>query len=106
MKHSMVFLLILACICLLASCACEHEWLHATGGHGQFCDRCGTYQNLDEPCHFPNWETPDCENPRRCISCGTLEAEPKSHIWSDPSPNESKPICCIECGKVKPNENQ
>ena len=98
MKKYICILLAMVCLLSLAGCACEHQWLHATGGHGQYCDKCGEFENLEEPCHFPSWEMPDCENPRRCMSCGELEAEAKPHTWS-----EEEPAICTECGKKKVN---
>lgn len=99
MKKYLLLLLALVCLLSLAGCGCEHQWLDATGGHGQVCDLCGETQNTDEPCNYPAGEILDCENPKKCLRCGKPEVEPKDHAWQDATCLDPK--ICTDCGAME-----
>ncbi len=98
MRKVLSLLLTVVFLLSLAGCACTHEWLHATGGHEQICDKCGAHQSLNEPCHYLAGTYRDCENPRICISCGKPEAEATNHQWVESGGNS--PRVCTVCGKI------
>ncbi len=99
MKKYLLLLLALVCLLSLAGCGCEHQWLDATGGHGQVCDLCGETQNTDEPCNYQAGDLLDCENPKKCLRCGKPEVEAKDHAWKDATCYDPK--ICADCGAMQ-----
>ena len=98
MKKMLMLVLALVFLLSVTGCTCSHEWEHATGGHGQYCEDCGAYETLEEPCQYKPGTYRDCENPRKCIHCGKPETEAKKHNWvySD----GDSPAVCMVCGMV------
>lgn len=99
MKKYLLLLLALVCLLSLAGCGCEHQWLDATGGHGQVCDLCGQTQNADEPCSYADGGIADCKNPPICIICGKPKVEAKDHAWKDATCYDPK--ICADCGAME-----
>lgn len=99
MKKYLLLLMALICLLSLAGCGCEHQWLDATGGHGQVCELCGETQNADEPCSYPAGNLSDCENPPKCVICGKLKTEAKDHNWKGATCYEPK--ICADCGAME-----
>lgn len=100
MKKALYLLLALAFILSLAGCGCDHQWLRATGGHGQYCEKCNEYQTLNEPCFYADGDQRDCENPRLCVACGKPEEEVKAHKWMVFG-NDGTQLCSV-CGRIQP----
>ena len=96
MKKYLLFLVALACLLVLAGCGCEHQWLQATGGHGQLCNQCGESQGADEPC---SWVDATCLQPKRCAVCGITEGEALGHSWNDATCETPK--TCTRCGETE-----
>lgn len=95
MKKYICILLAMVCLLSLAGCACEHQWLHATGGHGQICDLCGESQNTDEP---HTWLEASCLEAKKCTVCGITEGVPLGHVFDDAAPDCENPKLCSTCG--------
>ena len=96
MKKYLLLLVALACLLVLAGCGCEHEWLQATGGHGQICNKCGESQGADEPC---SWVDATCLEPKKCAVCGITEGEALGHSWNDATC--ATPKTCTRCGETE-----
>ena len=96
MKKYVLLFMALACLLSLAGCSCEHEWLHAIGGHGEVCNKCGQTQGADEPC---SWVEATCDTPKKCVICGKTEGKALGHSWNDATCDAPK--TCARCGETE-----
>ncbi len=79
-KKLLLFLMILASIALLTSCACEHEWVDATCLVPKTCSLC---EEIEGEALGHTWVDPNCVDPKTCSACGLTEGEALGHTWVD-----------------------
>lgn len=109
-----IIALMLALICVFASCGCEHEWSDGTCTEGTYCKKCNEiYEGAGEHI-FGTWvETGDCiiaKETSTCVICGAEESRdayaPGYHVFTWAITKEAtctadgaKEGTCDWCGK-------
>ena len=121
-KWISLLLSLLLAASLLAGCACEHEWKHATCDTAKTCAKCGQTEGAPNghswqaaSCDTPktcevcgktegealghDWVDADCEHPKNCSRCHLTEGEALGHVWEDAT--TELPKTCSTCGKTE-----
>lgn len=81
MKKKIAALVLLAlCVCLLAGCGCEHEWVEADCITAKFCAKCEATEG--EPLGH-SWQEATCTAPKTCSGCSMTEGTPLEHHWQE-----------------------
>ncbi len=97
MKKSVLLILSLVLmLCVLAGCACEHEWRSATCEEPKTCRLCGetTGDALDH-----DWKDATCQEPKTCRECGKQKGEPAEHQWVEADCQQPKH--CSVCNQME-----
>ena len=89
-------LLMVILSCVLAGCACEHEWADATCLTPKTCTLC---QETEGEALGHTWEDATCAAPKTCTACGETEGETLPHAWMEA--NYQDPKTCSECGATE-----
>ena len=85
-------LLMVILSCVLAGCACEHEWKEATCLTPKTCTLC---QTTEGEALGHSWIDATCAVPKTCATCGETEGEPRPHTWVEA--NYQDPKICTGC---------
>lgn len=91
-KDLTIFIVSILCMCLLAGCGCNHEWLDATCTSAKTCSVCGESEGVPSGHH---WLSPTCTTAKTCKVCGETEGDPSGHNWAKAFRIET----CTVCGK-------
>lgn len=92
-----VLILSILCVCLLAGCACRHEWTEADCLNPKVCTKCDATEG-EALGH--DWQDATCQAPRTCTRCGTTEGEIAEHTygsWTTSDTDKMERICTV-CG--------
>lgn len=81
------------CLCLLAGCACSHQWTEADCLTPRTCAKCDATEG-EALGHA--WADATCAAPKTCKNCGLTEGEALTHIWTEVSC--AAPKTCENCG--------
>lgn len=94
MKKSIILLaLALACVFVLAGCACEHTWMDADCVTPKTCSKC---EETEGEALGHSWKDASCTAPKTCESCGLTEGDMIDHVWTEVSC--AAPKTCENCG--------
>ena len=116
-KRWMTLLLLLACLCLLAGCACKHEWTEADCTTPKTCGKCSAVEGealghdwVQEGCSATcsrcgavtvdqhTWAEATCVSPKICTVCGLVESNTLAeHQWV--AATATNPKTCSVCGE-------
>lgn len=96
MKNKLItFTMLIVLLCVLAGCACQHEWNDATCISPKVCALC---EETEGEALGHSWNDATCTTPRTCAICGTTEGEAMAHAWEDATC--TTPRTCALCNQT------
>ena len=93
MKKCILFLLsFLLCAAMLTGCSCQHEWAPADCDTPKTCSKCNT---VEGEALGHSWKEADCETPKTCSRCALMEGNALGHQWTEATCTRAK--TCDRC---------